>query len=281
MRRLITLGSVKGAPGVTTAALAVAAAWPEQADGHVRPVVVEADVSGGDLTVRFGCPHTPGLLDLATAARKEQPGSLLAATADLPFGVRAVASPAGGRACAEAVRLVAESGQRVLLGEGSDQGTVLLDVGRVGECVAGLLGASDAVVLISRGGADALAHTYAHLTEAGPQAEQYVLVVVGPCPYSPGEITATLGVGRVVFLPWDPKVADVLAGRSRSALRTSGWRTGRLMAAAREVAQLLSGTGEVGVKGLGGDLARAGAVPSASSFLRRGLAGLATKETGS
>ncbi|WP_167504700.1 P-loop NTPase family protein [Streptomyces malaysiensis] len=281
MRRLITVGSVKGAPGVTTSVLSLAAAWPDRADDGVRPVVVEADVSGGDLAVRFGCPHTPGLLDVATAARKDHPGSLLGAVAELPFGVRVVVSPAGGRACAEAVRLVAEAGQRVLRGEESDQGTVVLDVGRLGAGVEGLLDAAETVVLVSRGGADALAHVYAHLAEAGPMVERYVLVVIGPCPYGPGEISATLGVARVVFLPWDPKAAAVLAGHSRAALRISRWKGLRLMRAAGEVARQLSGTGEVAVAGLSGDLAGLGAVPPQGGTVQHGLAGLAAKEAGS
>lgn len=279
MRRLITVGSVKGAPGVTTTALALAAAWPDRADDGVRPVVVEADVSGGDLAVRFRCPHTPGLLDVATAARKDQPGSLLGAVAELAFGVRVVVSPAGGRACAEAVRLVAGSGQ--LRGDEGDQGTVVLDVGRIGAGVEGLLGSSEAVVLVSRGGADALAHVYAHLSEAGPLVERYVLAVIGSCPYEAGEITAALGVGRVVFLPWDARAAAVLAGHSRAALRSSGRRVLRLMAAAREAAQQLSGTGQVAMTRLSGDLARLGAVPAQGGDLLYGPAGLATKESGS
>ncbi|ASQ97805.1 hypothetical protein GCM10017744_028320 [Streptomyces antimycoticus] len=280
MRRLITVGSVKGAPGVTTTVLALAAVWPDRADHGVRPVVVEADVSGGDLAVRFGCPHTPGLLDVATSARQEQPGSLLAAATDLPFGVRVVASPAGGGACGEAVRLVAGPGQRVLRGDESDRGTVLLDMGRIGDDASGVVGAAEAVVLVSRGGADALAHAYAHFSEAGPRVERYVLAVVGPCPYAAGEITATLGVGRVIFLPWDPKAADVLAGRARSALRARGWRASPLMAAAGAAARQLSGTDEVVTKGLSGDLAGLGAVPPPGGHLRR-AAGLAPKESAS
>ncbi|WNE95544.1 hypothetical protein PS467_09415 [Streptomyces luomodiensis] len=279
MRRLIAVGSIKGAPGVTTTVLALAAAWPVRADGGVRPVVVEADGSGGDLAVRFGVPHTPGLLDVATSARKERPGSLLAATTELPFGVRAVASPASGRACAEAVRLVTESVQRVLLGDEGDRGTVVLDVGRISEEAEDLLEAAEAVVLVARGGADALAHAYAHLTGAGPRADRYVLAVVGPCPYAAEEITATLGVSRVVFLPWDTKAADVLGGKVRSVLRTSGWRALRLMAAAGDGARQLSGTNEVAVKGLSGALAGLGAVPAPGGNLRRGLAGRATKES--
>ncbi|WP_240812591.1 hypothetical protein [Streptomyces sp. DASNCL29] len=243
-------------------------------------MVVEADVSGGDLAVRFGCPHTPGLLDVATSARQERPGSLLAAATDLSFGVRVVAAPAGGQACAEAVRLVAGAGQHVLLGEDDDRGTVLLDVGRITEAAAGLLEVAEVVVLVSRGGADALAHAYAHLSEDGAHVERYVLAVVGPCPYAAGEITATLGVNRVVFLPWDPKAADVLGGRARSGLRTSRWRALRLLAAAGDAARQLSGTGEVALKGLSGDLAGLGAVPHPGGRLRP-VADLATKESAS
>nr|WTB08962.1 hypothetical protein OG546_34945 [Streptomyces antimycoticus] len=279
MRRLIAVGSIKGSPGVTTAVLALAAAWPERADGGVRPVVVEADVSGGDLAVRFGVPHTPGLLDVATSARKERPGSLLGATTELPFGVRVVASPAGGRACSEAVRLVAEYVQRLLLGDEGDRGTVVLDVGRISEDVEGLLEAAEAVVLVARGGADALAHAYAYLAEAGARAERYVLAVVGPCPYAAGEITATLGISRVVFLPWDTKAADALGGKARLVLRTSGWRALQLMTAARGWAGQLNGSGEVAAKGLSGALAGLGAVPAPGGHLRRGLAALATKES--
>ena len=70
MRRLVAVASVKGAPGVTTTALALAAAWPAAVDGGVRPVVVEADAAGGDVAARLGLPHAPGLLDVAVAARR-------------------------------------------------------------------------------------------------------------------------------------------------------------------------------------------------------------------
>src|SRR3954466_96920 len=48
---LIALASVKGSPGVTSTALAIAAVWP-------RPVVLlEADPTGGDLGYRCRAAH--------------------------------------------------------------------------------------------------------------------------------------------------------------------------------------------------------------------------------
>src|SRR5689334_8533762 len=110
------VASVSGAPGVTTTALALTAAWPPEADGGVRPVMVEADGSGGDLMMRFGLPSAPSLLDVAAAVGKPHPGSLLGAVSELPFGVRVVAAVPGRRPCTGAVRLLAsEGGRRVLL----------------------------------------------------------------------------------------------------------------------------------------------------------------------
>ena len=67
---LIAIGSDKGAPGVTTAALALAAVWP-------RPVLLaECDPAGGDLVYRFpaadGSHLDPrrGVLSLAVVARR-------------------------------------------------------------------------------------------------------------------------------------------------------------------------------------------------------------------
>lgn len=65
---LVALCSDKGSPGVTSAALALAAAWPEPT------VLVEADLAGGDLGLRLrvdgdALPEAPTVLSLAAAAR--------------------------------------------------------------------------------------------------------------------------------------------------------------------------------------------------------------------
>ncbi|MZG16600.1 hypothetical protein GTY44_24470 [Streptomyces sp. SID5914] len=227
---------------MTTTALALAVAWPQEADGGVRPVVVEANVWGGDLATRCGAPHTPGLLDVAAAARQPQPGSLLGAVAELPFGVRAVVAPAGRGPCGEAVRvLTGESGRRVLTGEPDDRGTVFLDVGRIDEGAAGLLGAADHVMLVTRGCPEALTHVYAHLLGVDEQLRQVTLVVVGPCQFPAQEITQALGVERIVFLPWDAKTVAAMRSHRRITLRTSGFRTPPLMAAAHVLARQISG----------------------------------------
>lgn len=70
---LILFGAAKGAPGVTTAAVALAAVWPR------RAVVAECDPSGADLALRLAGPgghplaQDRGMLSLATAVRSNAP----------------------------------------------------------------------------------------------------------------------------------------------------------------------------------------------------------------
>lgn len=251
MRRLIAVGSVAGAPGVTTTALALAAVWPVEADGGVRPVMVEMDASGGDLMIRYGLPPSPSLLDVAAVVGQPQPGSVLGAASELPCGggVRAVVAVPGRGPCREAVRLLAgEAGRRVLRGDDHDRGTVLLDVGRLGEDVEPLLDAADQVVLVARGGAEALTHVSAYGLDACSYAGRLLLAVVGPCPYSPEEIAKALGTEPVLFLPWDAKSVAVMNSLKPTALRAAGFRPPPLMAGARLLAEQLTGPPQDGIR---------------------------------
>ncbi|MEU3962965.1 hypothetical protein AB0F42_24685 [Streptomyces buecherae] len=248
MRRLIVFGAVSGAPGVTTTALAVASAWPPEADEGVRPVVVEADPSGGDLLIRFGLPSSPSLLDVAAASRQPHPGSLLGAASELPMGVRAVAAVPGRGPCREAVRLLADpAGHRVLLGDERDRGSTLLDVGRLTEDVQPLLDAADHVVLVARGGAAPLTHVAAYATDIDKHVERLTLAIVGPCPYTAEDVTQSLGIEAVAFLPWDAKWAATVGAPRCVARRPARFGRRPLLGAARALARRVTGTRAYGV----------------------------------
>ncbi|MEV0093709.1 hypothetical protein [Streptomyces sp. NPDC050738] len=257
MRRLVVLGSAKGTPGVTTTALALASVWPVAVDGGVRPVVVEAEAYGGDIATRFALAYTPGLLDVAASARRPQPGSLLGATQELPFGVRVVATPSGLGQCGEAVRILGDHPEALAGGEG-EEGTVFVDVGRLGPHAEGLVEAADSMVLVARGGVDSLSHVFAHCDEQGTKAQLITLLVIGPCGYRAEEIASAVGVGRVMFLPWDAAAARILAGRSRGPLRRDGLRSHRLLRAAGKVAGRLTAQDAWMGEGLSKHLTQAG-----------------------
>ena len=63
---MVALASAKGAPGVTTTAVALGAVWPR------RVLVAECDPAGGDLAARFRLPPEPNLVALGMAARHGQ-----------------------------------------------------------------------------------------------------------------------------------------------------------------------------------------------------------------
>lgn len=70
---IVTLGSVRGAPGVTSWSLLLAAAWP--GTGTER-VVLEADPDGGVIAARYGFGVDPGVISLAASLRRHQVGDI-------------------------------------------------------------------------------------------------------------------------------------------------------------------------------------------------------------
>lgn len=100
---VIVVGSVSGAPGVSSAALGLAALWPGNPG-----LLVEADPSGGVLAARFRLPHGPGTNDLAAAARH---GGVVGDPApfsqQLPLWFRVIAGPGDAQQAASAVAVLA------------------------------------------------------------------------------------------------------------------------------------------------------------------------------
>lgn len=206
----IALGSVKGAPGVTTTVLAIAAVWPAG-----RPLlVVELDPDGGVLAARRELGFEPGLVGLAASSRR---GNADLATHSQPLSdsVRVVVAPS----TAAQVRASLTAAGDDLWPALTSGGDVLLDCGR-------LSATSPAIPLAAR--AD---HT---LILARPRLEDIALVRdrVGPLrsagispsvvliddgPYRTDEVSAAVDVPVVARLPIDHRTADGLNGVSARA----------------------------------------------------------------
>ncbi|GAA1931808.1 hypothetical protein [Streptantibioticus ferralitis] len=243
-RALVVIGSAKGSPGATTLILALAECWPTS-DRQPRPLVVEADPSGGDVAARFELSDSPGLMAVAAAAaaRRAVSPQVLGKRVQqvlgkcvqlLPGGAHVVVGPTGAQQAAAAVRLFAGNGAALLrAGMGSD-GSVLVDVGRLQPETAWLVEAADRLLLVSRGEVDALAHAASTAADLRGSSRCVELVVVGPSPYPPSEIREVLGVQRVHRMPWDARTARALAGRASASPRR--WRTAPLVRAASDLA---------------------------------------------
>jgi len=143
----IALCGDKGAPGVTTSALALASAWPGPA------VVVEASPSGGDLAIRLHpkgsvLPETPTVLSVLTASRNIREQDPVSTHAHVLNSTTAVVP---GPALAEQI---ANIGDWSPLAEvlGRTQTPVFADLGHLhaSSPMLGIAARADVVVVVSR-----------------------------------------------------------------------------------------------------------------------------------
>lgn len=206
---IVTLGSVRGAPGVTTTSLLVAGA----VEGAV---LVDADLAGGALAVRYDLGREPGLTTLA-AARSDDPQEWRSHAQDAG-GVAVLVGP-DDPDTSEA--LWQGTGHRLLAHlRQVDASLVVADAGRL-EPGYPLLAASDLVVVLVRPIAEhlvTLSHRLPALRRA--RARHVAVILVGYGPYSSDEIRTSLEVDVVGELPFDERAATMLieGGRSRASL---------------------------------------------------------------
>ena len=242
---LVVLCSATGAPGVTTAGLALMWAWAQAVPGR-RALLVDADPAGSSLLPGFleaGIPAGGGVLGLA-AERGLSPDVVLRHAVSLdPDETRlvltGVAEPAQARPLASTWTGLVEVAHDVDT-SGLD---VLVDAGRIGHRwePSPLIEAADVAVVVTRSslaGVAAARSALLSLRESrGPGRSTTVLVVGPPEPYSTGEVAAALDVYPLRPLPLDP-----WAARALTTGGSIGWRFARspLLHAAREVASSLT-----------------------------------------
>jgi hypothetical protein len=246
---LIALAADKGAPGVTTTAVALAALWPR------RALLAEADPAGGDLVYRSvggnGRPLDPstGILSLAATARRgiaaEQlwdHAQRLSGGLDVLIGLATSEQAAGltgqwtalGRAFAE----LAQSPHQEAAAD------VLADIGRLdaNSPANALLPNAALLLLITRALPESIAHVRdraaaLHNKLHGPQrgaaaalGQPQIGVVLIAEPQQGGKIAGQInemliasqsGARVVGLIADDPAGAEQLAGRRRGRLDKS------------------------------------------------------------
>jgi hypothetical protein len=233
---MIAVGSLKGSPGATTLAVALAAVWPGES-----PVLVEVDCAGGDLGGWHWAPDSPGLASLANACRAGN-ASLTEHTCVLPCGVQAVVAAAGRQPATVAVDLLAQANPALWAKERA----VIVDVGRLepGSPGLGFVELAEVLLVVARGDGASLLR----VAGCGLAQQRARLVLAGGSGYPLGQVSELTGLPVAAELPWDSYAAQVIGGR-RPARR--GWTRRGLPAAARALAvELAAGTG-TGVRGDG------------------------------
>ncbi|MET8861486.1 hypothetical protein ABZW11_00885 [Nonomuraea sp. NPDC004580] len=232
---LIVLAADKGAPGVTTAATALAAVWP-------RPVLLaECDPAGGDLAYRLPAADggvlnpAKGLLTLgATARRGLEAAQIQQHTQKIVGGLDVLVGLGHGEQAAGLTWLWGPLGRALAAIPGAD---VIADCGRLGAHpqLGDLVAEAEQVVLLTRATLDHVAHLRERLQITKAHG---VVVIADPRNYrgSIEDVRRIVGntVQYVHGLAHDPKGAELLRGQWGGRLDRS-----LLIRTARDLAQRL------------------------------------------
>jgi Flp pilus assembly CpaE family ATPase len=196
------LVSVKGSPGVTTAAVALAAAGTT--DG--RALVVELDPSGGSVQVYTDTPAAPGIVEVAGRLRW---GGSTASVDDsvtfLPDGVPSLLAPTSGLVAASVIESASARWMPALHGAALD---VVVDAGRwdPSQPSARRIAGADLVALVCRptmAGVEHSRHLIDRLRDAARRP--VVAIVVGGQPYHPADVAEHLGLPLAGTVAWDAR----------------------------------------------------------------------------
>jgi MinD-like ATPase involved in chromosome partitioning or flagellar assembly len=215
---IVVVASIKGAPGVTTTATALATAWPT---GR-RVLLVEADPFGGDLAAWCGVAPSSGLWSLLAAGRRGlDSDALWKHTANLPTGLpvlyglasadQAVANEAAWPVVAETLAAL--------------EADVVIDAGRLLPHFAGgiepLLSVADVLMLLCPPTLAGIVHLKTSLPALSAISSSMRLMVQPTAQrgFSSDEIASTLSVNVAPSIPHDAKGAAALSANA------PGWAT--------------------------------------------------------
>jgi len=212
---LIALASFKASPGVTTAALALAALWP----GEHKVLAIEADPAGGDLAARFGLDPVPGLVSLSAAARRDHRAEVAFEHAQhLPGGLPVIAAPAAAEQARSALELLTGDGLALWANLAQDPDVVaVVDCGRLdpGSHTHRIVGAADIALLVARPTLDECDRLAKSLDALALRAEatntELGLVLSGPG-FDRDQVEANMRMRVWAQLPHDRKGAGWLGG---------------------------------------------------------------------
>jgi hypothetical protein len=259
---VVSLLSLKGAPGVTTLSCLLAAVWPEP--GPLA--VVEADPSGGDLAARFGLTSTIGWSSLSAAVRRSGEATRLDPHLQrLPGGLPVLVSGSGGPF--DAASGAESDVVRSAFSPNGDAGLAVVDLGRVpvgADAAPGWLELSDLSILVVRDDPSAALHVRARAAELLDRTGGALgVLLVGGVAFRCRELAEFAGLPPLGDVPFDPQSAAVASGRSSSGRRLA---RSHLLVAMRRAARLAA-TRLAGIEGAdvdaGAVVAPDAAVPAA------------------
>ena len=228
MTSLVGLVSAKGAPGVTTAALALSAA--------TGGVFVELDPSGGSVECWTGSAGEPALVALASGLRRHLPADdFVGATHQIIPGVRGFLAPTSGPFAESTIAAV---GDGLLSCFSHIEATMFVDGGRwaTSQPTARRLAGCTFVAVVCTPTVEGVEAARWIVDPLRAVAPTVGILAVGLHPYSAAEIGSAIEAPVLGALSWDPRGLAVLLDRgpSRAWMRCALARSARAIATEME-----------------------------------------------
>jgi hypothetical protein len=215
---IVVVASIKGAPGVTTTATALAESWPPSR----RVLLVEADPFGGDLAAWFGVAPSSGLWSLLAAGRRGlDPHAVWEHATTSPTGPPVLYGLAtADQAVANEAAWPAVAGALAAL-----EGDVIIDAGRLLPHFAGgigpLLSLAEVLLVLCPPTLAGIVHLKAALPSliASSTTRRTLVLPTAQKGFSSEEIAATLKITVAPPIPHDPRGAAALGARTIGSAR--------------------------------------------------------------
>lgn len=184
---IVAVGSIRGAPGATSWALLLAAAWPREFTE--RRVVLEADPAGGVVGARYGLGVEPGAVRMVTGIRRNGTTSvqLEGVGREVDADLFVVPGPESGE---QARSVWTEGAPAVAARLASDPGVWLVDVGRSDDSnpSAAFVDHSSLMVVVVGPRHEDLVQLPARVASLRNRCASVAVIVSGRCAFGAAEI---------------------------------------------------------------------------------------------
>jgi hypothetical protein len=219
---IVAVGSIRGAPGATSWALLLAAAWPREF--AERRVVLEADPAGGVVGARYGLGVEPGAVRMVTGIRRNGTTSvqLEGVGREVHAGLFVVPGPESGE---QARPVWTEGAPAVAARLARDPGVWLVDVGRTDESNPSVVFADHAVltVLVVGPRQEDLVPLPARVASLHARCASVAVIVSGRCVFAASEIEQFCGSDAAWVVPVRDDLVDEVGRLLRGGRARRSW----------------------------------------------------------
>ncbi len=233
---IVSLSSVRGAPGVSSWTMLLAAAWPTEyrfagaeSTARIGRVVLEADIDGGVFGARYGVGIEPGVSTLISMTRRHA-DDIDVADVGRVVGEQAWLVP--GPETAEGARqLWSGSGIAELVAEraATDDHVWFVDVGRAanGSIVSPFIARSSLSILLTRADHESLVQLPARIANLKAIGADVGVIIVGPPTFELSELGDFFGTPLLWVTPDNENVVALSreVWSNRRVRRSMVWRS--------------------------------------------------------